>query len=62
LTPQREGVFDGKCAELCGEYHSEMLFRVEVVSEAEFEQRMSELEDGQIGEEYDRNPYAESAE
>jgi cytochrome c oxidase subunit 2 len=39
-----------------------MLFRVEVVSEAEFEQRMSELEDGQIGEEYDRNPYAESAE
>lgn len=62
LTPQREGVFDGKCAELCGEYHSEMLFRVEVVSEAEFEQRMNELEDGQIGEEYDRNPYAESAE
>ena len=33
LTPQVEGQFDGKCAELCGEYHSEMLFNVKVVSE-----------------------------
>jgi cytochrome c oxidase subunit 2 len=57
LTPQREGVYDGKCAELCGEYHSEMLFRVEVVSEAEFNQQMAQLKDGQIGTEYDRNPY-----
>jgi cytochrome c oxidase subunit II len=62
VTPTREGVFAGKCAELCGEYHSEMLFNVAVVSEAEFAQRMSALRDGQIGEEYDRNPYAEAAE
>ncbi|NKX54010.1 aa3-type cytochrome oxidase subunit II [Arthrobacter mobilis] len=57
FTPQREGVYDGKCAELCGEFHSEMLFRVEVVSQAEFDEQMTRLNDGQIGAEYDRNPY-----
>jgi len=56
LTPQVEGTFDGKCAELCGEYHSEMLFNVKVVSEAEFEAHLATLEDGHIGEEYDREP------
>lgn len=58
LTPQREGIFEGKCAELCGEYHSEMLFRVAVVSQAEFDQQMTQLRQGQIGQEYDRNPNA----
>ncbi|GAB3541003.1 cytochrome c oxidase subunit II [Arthrobacter tecti] len=56
LTPTREGVFEGKCAELCGEYHSEMLFNVAVVSEEEYEAHLETLEDGQLGEEYDRNP------
>lgn len=56
LTPQTEGTFDGKCAELCGEYHSEMLFNVKVVSEEEFKQHLATLPDGQIGEEYDRKP------
>ncbi|MHA7156119.1 aa3-type cytochrome oxidase subunit II [Arthrobacter sp. TMN-50] len=56
LTPTREGTFDGKCAELCGEYHSEMLFNVAVVSQEEFDAHMATLEDGQLGEEYDRNP------
>ncbi|WP_323958475.1 cytochrome c oxidase subunit II [Arthrobacter sp. JZ12] len=56
LTPTREGVFQGKCAELCGEYHSEMLFNVAVVSEEEYEAHLETLEDGQLGEEYDRNP------
>jgi cytochrome c oxidase subunit II len=55
LTPQEEGRFDGKCAELCGEYHSEMLFNVEVVSELEFQQRLDEMEPGLIGDEYNRN-------
>ena len=55
LTPQEEGRFDGKCAELCGEYHSEMLFNVEVVSEQEFQQRLDEMEPGLIGDEYNRN-------
>jgi len=50
FTPQMEGTYDGKCAELCGEYHSEMLFQVAVVSEEEYEDRMAELADrGQNG-------------
>ncbi|WP_455709510.1 aa3-type cytochrome oxidase subunit II [Micrococcus luteus] len=56
LTPQELGSYDGKCAELCGEFHSEMLFNVEVVDEAEFVQRLEEMEPGQVGEEYSRNP------
>ncbi|WP_459384899.1 aa3-type cytochrome oxidase subunit II [Arthrobacter humicola] len=60
LTPTREGTYDGKCAELCGEYHSEMLFRVKVVSESEFQVHMNQLRQdgntGLLGEEYDRNP------
>ncbi|MBG6083370.1 aa3-type cytochrome oxidase subunit II [Zhihengliuella flava] len=56
LTPQVEGTFQGKCTELCGEYHSEMLFNVEVVSEAEFQQHLDSLPEGHLGEEYDRKP------
>ena len=60
FTPTKEGTYDGKCAELCGEYHSEMLFRVKVVSESEFQAHLAQLrEDGNtglLGEEYDRNP------
>ncbi len=36
LTPDRIGTFAGKCAELCGTYHSQMLFNVKVVERAEF--------------------------
>ncbi len=32
VTPNREGTFLGKCAELCGVDHSRMLFNVKVVS------------------------------
>jgi len=56
LTPQEIGRFDGKCAELCGEFHSEMLFNVEVVDEATFVQKMNEMEPGLVGDELDRNP------
>jgi cytochrome c oxidase subunit 2 len=60
FTPTKEGTYDGKCAELCGEYHSEMLFRVKVVSESEFQAHMTQLRQdgntGLLGEEYDRNP------
>ncbi len=49
-TPNEEGSFAGKCAELCGVYHSQMLFDVEIVSQAEFDERMAELEElGQTG-------------
>ncbi len=35
VTPTREGVFTGRCAELSGLYHSRMIFKVHVVSRAE---------------------------
>ncbi|MCZ3388844.1 MAG: cytochrome c oxidase subunit II [Actinomycetia bacterium] len=51
LTPTVEGRYTGKCAELCGVYHSQMLFWVEVVSPDEFDQKMKELRlAGQTGE------------
>jgi cytochrome c oxidase subunit 2 len=50
VIPQREGTFQGKCSELCGEYHSEMLFNVKVVSQAEYDAHMAELKaKGQTG-------------
>lgn len=36
-TPEREGLFWGKCAELCGPSHALMDFRVKVVSDTSFE-------------------------
>ena len=51
VTPNREGVFNGKCAELCGTYHSSMLFEVHVVSEEEYEAHLKTLvARGQTGE------------
>ncbi len=50
LTPNREGTFAGKCAELCGVDHSRMLFNVKVVPQAEFDAHMAELRaKGQVG-------------
>jgi cytochrome c oxidase subunit II len=45
LTPTREGTYVGRCAELCGTYHSRMLFNVEIVSAAEYEEHLRELAD-----------------
>jgi cytochrome c oxidase subunit 2 len=51
MTPTREGTYAGKCAELCGTYHSRMLFEVEVVSREEFAEQLQKLEDeGNVGE------------
>jgi cytochrome c oxidase subunit 2 len=36
VTPTREGTYLGKCYELCGTYHSRMLFTVKVVSAEEY--------------------------
>ena len=41
FTPEREGTYTGKCAELCGEYHSLMLFNVKVVSAGRVRRRTS---------------------
>jgi cytochrome c oxidase subunit II len=50
MTPTREGTYAGKCAELCGTYHSRMLFEVEVVSAEEYAAKLAELEDeGNVG-------------
>lgn len=50
VVPTREGVYAGKCAEFCGEYHAGMLFNVAVVSREEYDAHMEELrEAGQTG-------------
>ena len=52
VTPTREGTYAGKCAELCGERHSGMLFNVKVVSQAEFDewaQEQREQSSGRLG-------------
>ena len=59
FIPTQEGTYQGKCAELCGEYHSLMLFEVEVVSQAEYDAYIESLRDagnvGQLGPEYNVN-------
>ena len=59
FTPQVEGTYKGKCAELCGEFHSMMLFNVKVVSQAEYDSQMAALAAagnvGQLDGRYDRN-------
>ena len=50
FTPTREGSFEGRCAELCGVYHSRMLFDVEVVSPEDYEAHLQGLADrGNVG-------------
>ncbi len=50
FIPQKEGVYRGKCAELCGEYHSLMLFEVHVVSQEEYDRQIQALRDqGNVG-------------
>jgi cytochrome c oxidase subunit 2 len=43
LTPTKTGTFAGKCAELCGLYHSRMTFTVKVVSRDEYDAHLKEL-------------------
>jgi cytochrome c oxidase subunit 2 len=59
FTPTELGTFQGKCAELCGEYHSLMLFTVKVVSQEDYEkyitaQRAAGFE-GQLDASYNTN-------
>lgn len=59
IVPEREGTYMGKCAELCGEYHSMMLFQVKVVSQAEYNDYIASLRaegnEGQLGDDFNRN-------
>lgn len=58
IIPERIGTYMGKCAELCGEYHSQMLFQVKVVPQAEYDAYIASLRKlgftGQLGSSYDR--------
>lgn len=51
VTPKTIGDYRGKCFELCGVYHSRMLFNVKVVSAADYEDYLQGLADlGQVSE------------
>ncbi|MGY4642770.1 aa3-type cytochrome oxidase subunit II [Cellulomonas sp. URHB0016] len=58
VTPTEVGLYEGKCAELCGEYHSSMLFNVNVVTRDEYDKHIQELKDkgqeGALGLEFSR--------
>jgi cytochrome c oxidase subunit 2 len=50
LTPTRVGTYQGRCAELCGVYHSRMLFNVKVVSPEQYDAHLRALQKaGQTG-------------
>ncbi len=50
VVPTQVGTFKGKCAELCGAYHSQMLFNVKVVDRAEYDAHIDLLRaNGQTG-------------
>lgn len=60
FTPQKTGTFMGKCAELCGEYHSMMLFEVKVVEQDEYDAYIADLKrnpenEGLLGTEFNPN-------
>jgi cytochrome c oxidase subunit 2 len=45
FTPTRSGTFEGRCAELCGVYHSRMLFNVKVTDQASYDAHLQKLYD-----------------
>ena len=49
FTPEQEGTYEGKCAELCGALHAVMPTEVDVVSQAEFEQFLAGRADQSSG-------------
>ena len=52
ITPKTIGDYAGKCYELCGVYHSRMLFNVKVVSSEDYESHLQDLEAaGRVSEE-----------
>lgn len=60
IVPEKEGTYEGKCAELCGEHHADMLFSVKIVSVDEYARQMQLLRDagntGQLDNSYDPAP------
>jgi cytochrome c oxidase subunit 2 len=58
IVPEKVGSYAGKCAELCGEFHSEMRFTVKVVPRAEYDAHIAALraagQTGALGVDYNR--------
>ncbi len=44
ITPTKMGTYRGACYELCGVYHSRMLFTVKVVSQADYQTYLQQLQ------------------
>jgi cytochrome c oxidase subunit 2 len=59
FTPTKIGTYAGKCAELCGDYHSLMLFEVKVVSQEDYDSYIQSQADkgfvGALDEKYNTN-------
>lgn len=59
FTPTKTGTFMGKCAELCGQDHSMMLFDLKVVEQDEYDAYVKSLRDagdtGRVGEDLNAN-------
>ncbi|MEP6478421.1 MAG: cytochrome c oxidase subunit II [Rhodoglobus sp.] len=59
FIPEKIGTYQGKCAELCGEYHSLMLFEVKVVSQDDYDAYIASQKaagfTGQLGADYNVN-------
>jgi cytochrome c oxidase subunit 2 len=59
FIPEKIGTYQGKCAELCGQYHSLMLFQVKVVSQSDYNayiaQQRADGYSGQLGADYNAN-------
>lgn len=66
FVPTRLGTYQGKCAELCGEYHSKMLFTVKIVTPEQYTafiaaQRAKGFT-GSVGNEYNRGTSSQQPE
>jgi cytochrome c oxidase subunit 2 len=46
IQVDKEGAYVGRCAELCGTYHSQMLFELRAVSPADYDQFMAGMQEG----------------
>jgi cytochrome c oxidase subunit II len=48
ITPTKTGTFTGHCSELCGLYHSRMLFTLKIVTPEQFQQWISGQQNQQL--------------
>lgn len=59
FIPEKIGTYQGKCAEMCGQYHSLMLFQVKVVSQSDYDayiaQQKASGHTGILGDDYNPN-------